>query len=103
MKARIEKELEKYINVNKLNENIYLKGFCLNPFKFISKSFLYISSSKWEEPGHSILEIIKNKGYLNLPIITSDCLMVQKNYIFTKKMRLFLKIIQQRKSTFVEN
>ena len=85
-------KLEKDLNVNKLNENIYLKGFCLNPFKFISKSFLYISSSKWEEPGHSILEA----GYLNLPIITSDCPNGPKELYIHKKMRLFLKIIQQR-------
>ena len=80
-------KLEKYINVNKLNENIYLKGFCLNPFKFISKSFLYISSSKWEEPGHSILEA----GYLNLPIITSDCPNGPKELYIHKKNAFVFK------------
>ena len=101
-------KLEKYINVNKLNENIYLKGFCLNPFKFISKSFLYISSSKWEEPGHSILEA----GYLNLPIITSDCpngpkeLYIHKKNAFVFKNNsaedLYLKIKEFEKINYSE-
>ena len=80
-------KLEKYIKVNGLNENIYLKGFCLNPFKFLSKSFLYISSSKWEEPGHSILEA----GYLNLPIITSDCPNGPKELYIHKKNAFVFK------------
>ena len=80
-------KLEKYIKVNGLTENIYLKGFCLNPFKFISKSFLYISSSKWEEPGHSILEA----GYLNLPIITSDCPNGPKELYIHKKNAFVFK------------
>ena len=101
-------KLEKYININKLNENIYLKGFCLNPFKFISKSFLYISSSKWEEPGHSILEA----GYLNLPIITSDCpngpkeLYIHKKNAFVFKNNsaedLYLKIKEFEKINYSE-
>ena len=40
-----------------------------NPYKYIAKSSIYISTSDWEEPGHAILEA----GYLNIPIITSDC------------------------------
>ena len=101
-------KLEEYIKVNRLNENIYLKGFCLNPFKFISKSFLYISSSKWEEPGHSILEA----GYLNLPIITSDCpngpkeLYIHKKNAFVFKNNtledLYLKIKEFEKTNTSE-
>jgi len=80
-------KLENYIKVNDLSENIYLKGFCLNPFKFMSKSFLYISSSKWEEPGHSILEA----GYLNLPIITSNCPNGPKELYIHKKNAFVFK------------
>lgn len=80
-------KLEKYIKENGLIENIYLKGFCLNPFKFLSKSCLYISSSEWEEPGHSILEA----GYLNLPIITSDCPNGPKELYIHKKNAFVFK------------
>ena len=44
-------------------------GFKKNPYKYLSKSSLYISSSLWEEPGHTLIEA----GYLNVPILTSDC------------------------------
>ena len=64
-----KKVLFDYINKNNLNESVYLYGFSKNPFRLMSKSKIYISTSAWEEPGHSILEA----GYLNLPIITSDC------------------------------
>ena len=30
---------------------------------------MYISSSLWEEPGHTLIEA----GYLNIPILTTDC------------------------------
>ena len=30
---------------------------------------MYISTSLWEEPGHTLLEA----GYLNVPVLTSNC------------------------------
>ena len=48
---------------------------------------MYISSSKWEEPGHSILEA----GYLNLPIITSDCPNGPKELYIHKKNAFVFK------------
>lgn len=77
-------KLENYIKVKELSKNIYLKGFCSNPFKYLAKSFLYVSSSKWEEPGHSILEA----GYLNVPIVTSDCPNGPKELYIHKKNAL---------------
>jgi glycosyltransferase involved in cell wall biosynthesis len=60
--------LEKFINKNNI-KNCFLLGFKKNPFKYLSRSDLYISSSLWEEPGHTIIEA----GYLNVPVLTSDC------------------------------
>ena len=61
-------ELIEYIKTNKIN-NFYLLGYQNNPFKFLSKSKLYICSSLWEDPGHTLIEA----GYLNIPILTSNC------------------------------
>ena len=57
-----------YISRNNIS-NFYLLGHKKNPYKFLKKSDLFISSSLWEEPGHSIFE----SGYLNVPVLTSDC------------------------------
>ena len=62
-------KLKKYINYLNLNNNVYLLGFKKNPYKYIYRSDFYISTSKWEEPGHTLLEA----GYLNIPIISSNC------------------------------
>jgi len=63
-----KKELSDFIKKNDL-KNCFLLGFKNNPFKYLSKSKLYISTSLWEEPGHTLLEA----GYLNIPIISSNC------------------------------
>ena len=44
-------------------------GFKNNPYKYLAKSDIYICSSLWEEPGHTLMEA----GYLNVPILTSNC------------------------------
>ena len=62
------KELENYIEKNKI-KNFYLLGFKDNPYKYLAKSNVYICSSLWEEPGHTLMEA----GYLNIPILTSNC------------------------------
>ena len=62
------KELEDYIKINKI-KNFYLLGFKDNPYKYLAKSNVYICSSLWEEPGHTLMEA----GYLNVPILTSNC------------------------------
>jgi len=60
--------LEEFIKKNNI-KNCYLLGFKKNPYKYLSRSDLYISSSLWEEPGHTIIEA----GYLNIPVLSSDC------------------------------
>ena len=62
------KELADYIKINKI-KNFYLLGFKKNPYKYLAKSDVYICSSLWEEPGHTLMEA----GYLNIPILTSNC------------------------------
>ena len=62
------KELTDFIKKNSLN-NCFLLGFKNNPYKYLARSDLYISTSRWEEPGHTLLEA----GYLNVPILSSNC------------------------------
>tara|TARA_Y100000768_G_scaffold388351_1_gene383743 strand:+ start:4074 stop:5216 length:1143 start_codon:yes stop_codon:yes gene_type:complete len=66
--GELRSKLEKFISENKIT-NIQLIGFETNPYKYISRSKLFISSSLWEDPGHSLIEA----SYLNIPILTSDC------------------------------
>tara|TARA_B110000027_G_scaffold59236_1_gene63893 strand:- start:3643 stop:4782 length:1140 start_codon:yes stop_codon:yes gene_type:complete len=61
-------ELQDFIKKNNI-KNIYLLGFKGNPYKYLAKSDVYICSSLWEEPGHTLIEA----GYLNVPILTSNC------------------------------
>jgi glycosyltransferase involved in cell wall biosynthesis len=44
-------------------------GFKDNLYKYLAKSSVYICSSLWEEPEHTPMEA----GYLNVPILTSNC------------------------------
>jgi glycosyltransferase involved in cell wall biosynthesis len=60
--------LEQFIKKNNI-KNCFLLGFKKNPYKYLHRSDLYISSSLWEEPGHTIIEA----GYLNVPVLSSDC------------------------------
>ena len=63
-----KKKLEQFINLNQI-KNCFLLGFKKNPYSYLSRSKLYISTSLWEEPGHTLLEA----GYLNVPILSSNC------------------------------
>ena len=49
-------KLEKYINVNKLNENIYLKGFCLNHLNLYQNRFCIYHLQNKRAKSHSILK-----------------------------------------------
>ena len=66
--GELNNELRIYINKNNI-PNCYLLGFQSNPFKYLKKSKLFISTSLWEEPGHTLIEA----GFLNVPIISSYC------------------------------
>ena len=66
--GELKNDLMNYIKKNNLN-NFYLLGFKKNPYKYLYRSDLYISTSSWEEPGHTLIE----SGYLNIPVLTSNC------------------------------
>jgi len=66
--GELKNDLMNYIKTNNLS-NFYLLGFKKNPYKYLYRSDLYISTSLWEEPGHTLIE----SGYLNVPILTSNC------------------------------
>lgn len=66
--GELKNDLATYIKKNNL-DNFYLLGFKRNPYRYLQRSDLYISTSLWEEPGHTLLEA----GYLNVPILTSNC------------------------------
>ena len=44
-------------------------GYQENPFNILKNANLYISTSLWEDPGHTLIEA----SALNVPIITSKC------------------------------
>lgn len=66
--GELKSRLEKFIEKEKI-KNVYLLGYKVNPYKYLSKSNLFISSSLWEDPGHSLIE----SAFLKIPILTSDC------------------------------
>ena len=59
---------QRYIKTNNI-QNIFLLGHKNNPYKYIARSKVYVSSSLWEDPGHTLIE----SAYLNIPIVSSNC------------------------------
>ncbi|MDC3031139.1 glycosyltransferase [Candidatus Pelagibacter sp.] len=105
-------KLQKKIDIYNLNKNIKLTGFIKNPYIFYKYSDLYISSSRWEEPGHTLIEA----AYYKTPIITSDCLNGPKEIFrdksgimfnnndsndLSKKINLFLSLNKNKKLKMV--
>ena len=86
-------KLKKFINEQNI-KNCFLLGFKKNPYRYLSKSKLYICSSLWEEPGHTLIEA----GYLNIPVLSSDCPngpdeLIQHNYNgFKYKIKNFVDL-----------
>ena len=66
--GEFKNSLIKYIKEKNI-PNCYLIGFKQNPFKYLKKSKLFISTSLWEDPGHTLIEA----GYLNVPVLSSCC------------------------------
>ena len=55
-------------NLN-LDSKVEFLGFQSNPYKFMKASNLFVMSSKWEGPGHVLIEALG----LGCPVITTDC------------------------------
>ena len=61
--------LENYIKLNKMENNIFLLGHIENVFPLIKNSLAVISSSLWEDPGAVMIE----SSYCQKNIISSNC------------------------------
>ncbi|MGL4876268.1 MAG: glycosyltransferase [Clostridium sp.] len=64
-----ENVLKKYIEENKLQEYVELLGFKKNPYPYMRKADIFISSSRYE--GFSL--VVAEAMLLNKPIIATDC------------------------------
>lgn len=64
-----EKVLKKHIEENKLQEYVELLGFKKNPYPYMRKADIFISSSRYE--GFSL--VVAEAMLLNKPIIATDC------------------------------
>lgn len=62
-------KLKNEIVKNKLEKNIFLKGFQENVYKYMSNAKCFILSSTYENPGHVLVE----SAFCNCPIISSNC------------------------------
>jgi len=61
--------LEKFIRNNNIEDRVKLLGYQNNPWKFMSKSELFILPSIWEGFGNVIVEAM----LIGIPVISSDC------------------------------
>lgn len=64
-----KRDIKKLIFSLNLENEIFLYGFVSNPYKFLSKSKLFVLSSLWEDPGHVLME----SAYLKIPIVATNC------------------------------
>ena len=65
-----EKEnIENYIRNNDLENYVKLLGYKSNPWKYLSKSNLFVLSSIWEGFGNVIVESM----FLGIPVISTSC------------------------------
>lgn len=61
--------LQDLIRKNKLEESVNLLGWIENPWKQLKNYDLFVMPSRWEGPGHTIIEAMA----IGLPAIVSDC------------------------------
>lgn len=109
-----KKQLNKLIKFNNLSSHVFLLGFIDNPLIFYKYVDLYICSSRWEEPGHTLIE----SAYMKTPIISSDCpngpreilssnagiLYKNNNYIdLYNKIKIFHKMNKTSKKKMIKN
>jgi len=52
-----------------LNDNVIFLGYVKNPFKYMKSAHLFVMSSRWEGPGHVLIEALG----VGCPVITTDC------------------------------
>ncbi|SFC74146.1 glycosyltransferase [Butyrivibrio sp. YAB3001] len=66
--GELEEYLKKIITEFGMDQSIILCGFCSNPFKIMSKSDIFVTSSLWEGYPNNIVEAMS----CGLPCISSD-------------------------------
>jgi glycosyltransferase involved in cell wall biosynthesis len=63
------RKLETLIEKLDLKDHVQMPGFEKNPYKFMKGANMVVSTSKWEGPGHVIIEA----QAIGVPIISTDC------------------------------
>ena len=63
------KNLEHLIKSESLSGQVVLIGHVADPYPYIAHADLFVLSSRWEDPGHAIIEA----AALSVPIVTTDC------------------------------
>ena len=71
----------------KLIEKVHFFGHVKNPFKYMKSSDLFIMSSRWEGPGHVLIEALG----IGCPVITTDCPSGPKETIQNGKFGLIVE------------
>ena len=62
-------ELQAEIDSRGLQDCIRLYGFVPNPHAYLARAKLFVLTSRWEDPGHAILEA----AALRVPIVSTNC------------------------------
>lgn len=102
------KELELLISKLNLKDKVFLIGFKKNIFPYLNIADCLISSSRWEDPGFTLIEA----GVLNKTIISSDCMSGPREllnddngYLFNNENRhsLINQFINYKKNSYENN
>ena len=64
-----KESLQDYVKDLGLESTVKFLGFQSNPYKFMNASDLFVMSSKWEGPGHVLIEALAT----GCPVITTNC------------------------------
>lgn len=68
-KGPLEQQLKQTCKGLGIESKVFFLGFKKNPYKYMSRSDLFVLSSKWEGFGHVIVEAMAN----GTPVISTDC------------------------------
>jgi glycosyltransferase involved in cell wall biosynthesis len=75
--GELKEDLYASIKRKKLEKSIELVGYVENIYKYLSGSYCFVSTSKWEDPGFVIIEAAISKSL----ILSSDCMSGPKEFI----------------------
>lgn len=65
----LRSELEALIKKLKLEDNIFLHGFVLDPYPWFRSADLFVLSSRWEGFGNVLVEALE----CGVPVVSTDC------------------------------